>query len=159
MYVGLDLSGREENGTGVCILDSTLEFYTVFEDTEIIELALNSEIVAVDAPLTDTDKAFRPAEREMMEDFGPMLPLNTPGMKLLSKRGRRIKEELAEECEVIETYPRAVEKILDTKKTREHFENEDEFDAYLCALTAKKYSEGEYRRYGEEPESIILPLR
>ncbi|MBS3782164.1 MAG: hypothetical protein KGY68_06110, partial [Candidatus Thermoplasmatota archaeon] len=125
----------------------------------IIEFVREASTVAIDAPLTESKKPFRPAERELMKEFGPMLPLNTPGMKKLSERARGIKGKLKDECEVIETYPRAVEKVLEIEKTKSDFESEHEFDAYLCALTAKKYSEGKYERYGKRPESIILPCR
>lgn len=159
MYLGIDLAAKEENRSGVCRLDSNLVVQTVFEDGVIIELSRKAEVVAIDGPLTDTEKPFRPAERELMEEFGPMLPLNTPGMELLTERARRIKAALPEGCEVIETYPRAVEEVLDINKTKSDFKNEDEFDAYLCALTAKRYSEGKYKRYGDEAGSIVLPLQ
>jgi len=94
-----------------------------------------------------------------MVEFGPMLPLNTPGMKILSKRAKQIKDTLQEKCEVIETYPRAIEKVCNIEKTKGDFETDHEFDAYLCVLTAKSYSKGKYKKYGEEQEVIILPSR
>jgi len=157
MYVGIDLAAKKGNKTGVCSLNREIDARTVFEDDKIIKLAKEGEVVAIDAPLSTTEKPFRSAEREMMEEFGPMLPLNTPGMLSLSKRARQIRKRL-EEVEMIETYPRAVEQIIDERKDRKHFENEHEFDAYLCALTAKRYSEGRYRKYGEGSETIVLPL-
>ena len=157
MYVGIDLAAEEENQTGVCSLNEKIDARTVFKNDKIIKIAKEGEIVAIDAPLTRSDEPFRPAEREMMNEFGPMLPLNTPGMLSLSNRARQIRKRL-EDIEIIETYPRAVEQIIDERKDRKHFENEHEFDAYLCALTAKRYSEGRYRKYGEESETIVLPL-
>lgn len=159
MYIGIDLAGKEENETGICVLDGNIDIHTVFESETIIRRARKASIVAIDAPLTESEKAFRPVERELMKEFGPMLPLNTPGMKKLSKRARRIKNALQGECEIIETYPRAVEEVLDIEKTKGDFESGHEFDAYLCALTAKSYSEGKYERYGERTESIVLPSR
>ncbi len=159
MYLGIDLSGKEENETGTCVLDGDITARTVFKNETIIRQARKASVVAIDAPLTECEKAFRTAERELMEEFGPLLPLNTPGMKKLSRRARRIKDFLQEECEIIETYPRAVEKVLDIDKTIDDFRNEHEFDAYLCALTAKKYSEGKYKKYGERFKSIILPAK
>jgi len=48
---------------------------------------------------------------------------------------------------------------LDVEKERGDFESQHEFDAYLCALTAQSYSDGNYKKYGQEPENIILPSR
>ncbi len=36
-------------------------------------------------------------------------------------------------------------------------ENEHEYDAYLCAVTAKRFSEEDHDEFGEEEETIILP--
>ncbi len=162
MYGGIDLAAKVENDTGVCRLveDGRYELHTVFEDEEIIDLVKNSSVIAVDAPLTETEKPFREAERELMNKFGPMLPLNTPGMKELRERAVRLKENLERisKAVLIETYPRAVEKVLNLnrKVVKIDFDNVHEYDAYLCALTAKKYDQGEYERYGEKTESIVL---
>jgi len=157
MYVGLDLAGKEENETGICILDDEIVSQIIFKDNKIIECSKKASVVAIDAPLTESKKPFRDAERELMAEFGPMLPLNTPGMKILSKRARRIKDAIKDVCEVIETYPRAVEKVLDLDRGRSKFKSDHEFDAYLCALTARNYSKGKYEIYGDKLESIILP--
>ncbi len=159
MYAGIDLAAKEENETGLCMLDEELDTRTVFKEKEIIKWAKKASFVAIDAPLTESDKPFRKAERELMKEFGPMLPLNTPGMKILSKRARLLKKSLQKECEVIETYPRAIEKVCEIRKTKSDFKSEHEFDAYLCALTAKSYSEDKYKEYGEGQETIILPDR
>ncbi len=154
----MDLAAEEENKTGICSLNKEIDAGTVFNDEEIIKIAKEGEVVAIDAPLTGGEEPFRPAEREMMDESDPCFPLNTPGMLSLSKRAREIRKRLKEEIVVTETYPRAVEQIIDDTKERKHFQNQHEFDAYLCALTAKRYSEGEYRKYGEKSEIIILPL-
>ncbi len=159
MYVGIDLAAKEKNETGLCILDGELDTQTIFKDKKILQLAKKASVVAIDAPLTESEKPFRKAERELMKEFGPMLPLNTPGMKILSKRAQILKKSLQKECEVIETYPRAVEKVCKIEKTKSDFESGHEFDAYLCALTAKSYSEDKYKEYGEGQETIILPSR
>ncbi|MFW5953358.1 MAG: hypothetical protein ACOCSJ_04275 [Candidatus Natronoplasma sp.] len=158
MYVGIDLAAKEKNETGVCLLNDDIDAKTVFRDEEIVKIARKGEVVTIDAPLTRSDEPFRPAERKMMSEFEPMLPLNTPGMLLLAERARQIRGRLEEDSEVIETYPRAVEQVIDDREDRKHFQNDHEFDAYLCALTAKRYSEGRYKRYGEEFEFIVLPL-
>lgn len=158
MYAGIDLAAKEKNETGVCLLNDDIDARTVFRDEEIIKIAKEGEVVAIDAPLTRSDEPFRPAERKMMTEFGPMLPLNTPGMLLLVERSRQIRGRLEGDSEVIETYPRAVEQVIDDREDRKHFQNDHEFDAYLCALTAKRYSRGRYKKYGEKSEFIVLPL-
>ena len=52
---------------------------------------------------------------------------------------------------VIEVFSRASEKILGLSK--EPRKNKDEYDALLCALTAKAYLEGNY----EDLDGIIIP--
>jgi len=88
MYVGIDLAAKEENETGICILDGDIEVQLVFKNHEIIKSVKKASVAAMDAPLTESEAAFRPAERELMSNFGPMLPLNTPGMKTLSEEGK-----------------------------------------------------------------------
>ncbi len=157
MYSGIDLSAKEENPTGICIFNDEIEVFTVFTDKDIIAEMKDQKVVAVDAPLTETEKAFRDAEREMMKEFGPMLPINTPGMKKLSERALEIKDEL--KCEVIETYPRAVEKSLNIDKSdlSLDFSNEHEYDAYLSALTARAFDIGDAIRFGQDSEFIYIP--
>lgn len=157
MYSGIDLAADHDNDTGICISNDRVELYTVRRDEEIKALCGGADITAVDAPLTKVNESFRRAERELMEVHGPLLPLNIEGMTRLSERGLRISNMI--ECEVVETYPRAVEKSLeiDMDMVTIDFENEDEYDAYLCALTAKFYDEGEYRTFGEGEEVIIIP--
>ncbi|MFP3872600.1 MAG: DUF429 domain-containing protein [Candidatus Natronoplasma sp.] len=163
MYGGVDLAAKVENETGVCVLDSDRinSIRTVFEDESIIHLVKGCSVIAVDAPLTDTRKPFREAERELMSEFGGMLPLNTSGMKKLCERAVMLKGVLESETDgiVIETYPRAVEKAMDVEEEEIDFESGHEYDAYLCALTAKNYDEGRYERYGKSGETIVIPSR
>ncbi len=153
MYVGIDLAASDEGPTGICRLNDWMECFTVYSDQEIEEKTKGAEVVAVDAPITRDDVSFRGAERALMKEYGPMLPLNTPGMKKLSKRALKLFDD------VIETYPRAVEKTVECGQDEEEFKNEHEYDAYLCALTAKAYAQGECEAYGEKGERIVVPER
>ncbi len=156
MFGGLDLAAKEVNITGLCIIDESVELYTVYDDDIIIKLLSELKVTAIDAPLTEKKVAFREAERELMKDYGPILPINMIGMRKLSQRALEIKEKL--NGEVIETFPRGVEKSLelDIYELDIYFENQHEYDAYLCALAAKSYYEGNYKEYGED-ELIIIP--
>lgn len=156
MFGGLDLAGKEINITGLCIINESVEPYTVYDGEMILKLISDQKVTAIDAPLTEKKVAFRDAEKELMKDYGPILPINMIGMRKLSQRGLEIKEKLT--GEVIETFPRGVEKSLgiDIDKLDIYFENQHEYDAYLCALAAKSYHEGNYREYGED-EVIVIP--
>ncbi len=159
MYAGIDLSAKDENPTGICILGDETELFTVFSDQEIIESVRDTRIITFDAPLTRTDRSFRKAERELRERLGPILPLNTPSMEKLSERALDIKKELRRESTIIETYPRAVEKSLDIdqKDVGLDFDNEHEYDAYLSALTARAFDIGDAIRFGQDSEFIYIP--
>lgn len=156
MFGGLDLAAKEINISGLCIINDSVELYTVYDDDMIVKLLSDLKVTAIDAPLTDKKVDFRDAERELMKDYGPLLPINMMGMSKLSKRALKIKEQLG--GDVIETFPRGVEKSLgiDIDELDIYFENQHEYDAYLCALAAKSYYEGNYREYGED-EVIIIP--
>ncbi|MFW6376010.1 MAG: hypothetical protein ACOCZJ_02500 [Thermoplasmatota archaeon] len=156
MFGGLDLAAKEINITGLCIIHESIELYTVYDDDIIIKLLSDQKVTAIDAPLTEKKVAFRDAERKLMKDYGPIMPINMIGMRKLSQRGLEIKNELS--GEVIETFSRGVEKSLeiDIDGLDIYFENQHEYDAYLCALAAKNYYEGNYRVYGKE-EVIIIP--
>ncbi|MFP4051499.1 MAG: hypothetical protein ACLFVB_07150 [Thermoplasmata archaeon] len=156
MFGGLDLAAKETNITGLCIINESIELYTVYDDDMILKLLSDLKVTAIDAPLTEKKVAFRDAERELMKDYGPIMPINMIGMRKLSQRGLEIKNKL--NGEVIETFPRGVEKSLeiDIDELDIYFENQHEYDAYLCALVAKNYYEGNYRVYGKE-EVIIIP--
>ncbi len=164
MYGGIDLAAKVENKTGICTLtsDDEVKLETVFKDKTILKRMEDCSVVAIDAPLSMTEKPFRAAERELMDEFGPMLPLNTPGMRSLCERAVKLKEDLEKKTDtfLIETYPRAVEKILNLsrEKLNMNFKNEHEYDAYLCAVTAKRYVENEYDEFGEKGDTMILPL-
>lgn len=159
MLAGLDLAGNEKNDTGICLLNNEIELYTVKTDEEILDKLGRVHLVAIDAPLIQTNKPFRNAEKELMKKYGPILPLNTPGMKKLTNRALILIKKL--NCDIIETYPRAVEKSLDIKEenTDIKFQNDHEYDAYLCALSARFYRKEEYESYGTNDEVIIIPKK
>jgi predicted nuclease with RNAse H fold len=73
-------------------------------------------------------------------------------MRLLALRASRLVKVLRERgYNVIEVFSNASEKILGLSK--EPRKNKDEYDALLCALTAKAYLEGNY----EDIDGLIIP--
>jgi len=150
-FVGLDLAGKPENDTGFCLLrDSSVGTKILHTDGEILDEIerIGPEVIAIDAPFDfpKENEMYRKSDLELKEmGFDPLSP-NFPGMKVLVTSVKEILKELRD-YEVIETFSRAARKALSANA------NEDEFDALLCALTARKYWKGKYRDLG----GIILP--
>ena len=73
-------------------------------------------------------------------------------MRILVLRASHLVKVLKErKYKVIEVFSNASEKVLGLSK--ESRKNKDEYDALLCALTAKAYLEGNY----EDLDGIIIP--
>lgn len=154
-FIGLDLAGKEENDTGFCVLeDSRVETRLLHTDSEILEKVKNEDpdVIGIDAPFDfpQENKTYRTSDFQLKErGFEPLSP-NFPGMRVLVLRAKEILKEL-QDYDVIEVFPRATEKILSVKPSKNA--NEDEFDALLCALTARNYWKDEY----ENLDGIIIP--
>ena len=97
--LGIDLAGKAENPSGVCILDEKqLMTCTLFSDSEIISMVNKTKpsVILIDAPLSlprgrcclekNCECAdgghFRQAERDIRK-YGSVLPLTFRGMKML----------------------------------------------------------------------------
>ncbi len=154
--VGIDLAGKAENPTGFCVLtEAGAETKLLHTDAEILSEIENTkpDCIAIDAPLwLPRFGAWRPSEEKLLkEGFRPLSSL-LPTMKTLSLRASHLAKVLRErKYNVIEVFSSATEKILNVSK--EPRKNEDEYEALLCALTAKHYLEGRYR----DVDGIILP--
>ena len=120
--LGIDLAGKDENETGICILDGDkFSLSTIHNDNEILKLAdtLEPSLIVIDAPLSlpkgrcclekECDCAvgghFRQAERDVRR-YGSVLPLTFKGMKMLTLRGIKISSLLKQKFDVIESHPR-----------------------------------------------------
>jgi len=154
--VGIDLAGKFENPTGFCsLIDSKAETGLLFKDEDIlneIEI-IKPDCIAIDAPFwLPRFGAWRPCEEKLLrKGFKPLSPL-LPTMRILVLRASRLVKVLRERgYKVIEVFSSASEKILGLSK--EPRKNKDEYDALLCALTAKVYLEGNY----EDLDGIIIP--
>jgi hypothetical protein len=154
--VGIDLAGSPKNPTGFCVLSEKAKTKLLYSDEEIIEEVkkVKPRVIAIDAPLwlPKENQAWRPCERLLLQRGFKPLSLLLPSMRLLALRAKRLAEIFRKEgIEVIEVFANASEKILGLSK--EKYKNKDEYDALICALTAKAYLEGNY----EDLAGIIIP--
>ena len=154
--VGLDLAGKFENPTGFCSMtENGTETKLLFTDEEIIDEIekIKPDCIAIDAPFWIPQfGAWRPSDEKLLKrGFQPLSPL-LPAMRLLALRASHLVKILRENGQnVIEVFANASEKVLGLSK--EPRKNKDEYDALLCALTAKAYLEGNY----EDLDGIIIP--
>ena len=154
--VGIDLAGKVENPTGFCLLtESGSQTKLLFSDMEILKEVdeIKPDCIAVDAPFwIPRFGAWRPSDEKLLKrGFQPLSPL-LPTMRTLALRASHLVKVLREkDYRVIEVFSNASEKVLGLSK--EPRKNKDEYDALLCALTAKAYLEGKY----EDLDGIIIP--
>lgn len=158
--IGVDLAGKPENPTGFCILSDTgAETKLLYSDSEIMKEieSIKPECIAIDAPFWFTKigtkvMPWRPCDELLIKlGFHPISPA-LPTMQILTMRAASMIRVLREKgFKVIEVFPRATEKILGLSK--EPRKNEHEYDALLCALTAKAYLERKY----EDLSGIVIP--
>ena len=154
--VGIDLAGKPENPTGFCLLtEDNSQTKLLFSDEEIIKEIIETkpDCIAIDAPfwLPRTGIWRSSDEKLLKRGFQPISPA-FPTMRLLVLRATRLVKVLRDGgCNVIEVFSGATEKVLGLSK--EPRKNKDEYDALLCALTAKAYLEKKY----EDLDGIIIP--
>ena len=143
--MGIDLAGRMENPTGICILSVDpvnghdrvggdrikINLNTIYTDEELFEQInnLNPSLIVIDAPLSlpkgrcclekeckcAIGGHFRQSEREIRL-YGPVLPLTFRGMKMLTMRGVNLASALYGKYQLKETHPRTAHKILGWEK-------------------------------------------
>jgi hypothetical protein len=154
--VGIDLAGKNENPTGFCLLDDTgSHTKLIFKDEDILKELEETkpECIAIDAPFwLPMSGAWRSSDEKLLKrGFQPISPL-FPTMRILVIRASHLVKVIKERGHnVIEVFSNASEKVLGLSK--ESRKNKDEYDALLCALTAKAYLEGKY----EDLDGIIIP--
>ena len=154
--VGIDLAGKVENPTGFCLLDETSsQTKLLFSDMEILREIeeIKPDCIAIDAPFWLPQVGiWRTADEKLLKrGFQPISPA-FPTMRLLVLRASHLVKVLKERgYKVIEVFSNASEKMLGLSK--EPRKNKDEYDALLCALTAKAYLECKY----EDLDGIIIP--
>jgi predicted nuclease with RNAse H fold len=153
---GIDLAGKPENPTGFCLLtDEGSQTKLLFSDGEILKEIEDSkpDCIAIDAPfwLPRTGIWRTSDEKLLKRGFQPISPA-FPTMRLLVLRASNLVKIIRDRgYNVIEVFSGASEKVLGLSK--EPRKNQDEYDALLCALTAKAYLEGKY----EDVDGVIIP--
>ncbi|BDZ72169.1 DUF429 domain-containing protein [Methanobacterium petrolearium] len=131
--IGIDLAGKRDNPTGICVLNlrkairGNIDLCTLYSDEEILEKvnSVNPYLIVVDAPLSlpkgrcclekdcecSVGGHFRQSEREI-RIYGSVLPLTFRGMKMLTMRGVGLARVLSDQYLLKETHPRTAQKIL-----------------------------------------------
>lgn len=174
--VGIDLSGSEENPTGVSFLeDGKISVSTLFENDKILRECkeFDPDIVAIDSPLSKSeDGGMREADVEMVKRGFNVFPPDFSGMNKLTERGMKIFDELTKnDFEVIEVHPTTSAMVLMGTKSKTDCEeiifqkgwldskglNEHEIDSALAALTGFLYLKGSTRELGPSKECIVIP--
>lgn len=157
--LGIDLAAKEYNPTGICYYYKKLECKILKRDIEILDLIeiLRPKIIVIDAPLSMEKFPYRDSEKELLKrGFRPM-PLTIKSIRELAERAIRLKKIFEEKynSDVLETFPRAVEKILNINYNilKPFFRSKHLYDAWLCYLTGIFYKIGKY----ENIKGIILP--
>jgi predicted nuclease with RNAse H fold len=153
--VGIDLAGKFENPTGFCYMtDEKTETKLLHSDEEILNEieSVNPDCIAIDAPFwVPSFGLWRPGDEKLLRmGFQPISPV-FPMMRMLAMRASKLVKVLAGKYKVIEVFSAASEEILGLSK--EPRKNKDEYEALVCALTAKAYLEGSY----EDLDGIIIP--
>ncbi len=190
--VGIDLAGSPRRNTGICTLKKgTITSCTIFHtDQEIIDYVEkeNPTLVAIDAPLNlppgrksiedKNGEHFRPCDRELLRRGIRFFPITLGPMRLLTKRGIRLKKALTRRgYAVIEVYPGAAQDIWHTgrkqdglSKLRKGLEklgvkglhekmNGDELDAVTAALVGHFFSRGKAEVLGDLKQgAIVIPF-
>jgi hypothetical protein len=189
--VGIDLAGSPKRDTGICTLSkSHITFGTILHtDQQIISYVEkeNPAIVAIDAPLNlppgrksiedRNGEHFRPCDRELLRRGIRFFPITLGPMRLLTKRGIRLKRALtARGYLVIEVYPGAAQDIWHTgrkqgglSKLRRGLEKlgvkglheemkGDELDAVTAALVGQLFLRGKAEVLGDfKHGAIVIP--
>jgi uncharacterized protein len=181
--LGIDLAGKEENPSGLCILDDLkFEYLTNYTNQEIIDTVTNTKpsIIVIDAPLSlpkgrcclekeckcAVGGHFRMAEIQIRK-YGRVLPLTFTGMKMLTLRGMDLASKLRTQYRVIESHPRTssinlgyvdpfelLNKISDVLPII----SDHEIDAAILTITGYLYQNNCFIELGDPDEgTIILP--
>jgi len=188
--IGIDLAGSQMRDSGFCVLENRkADVCILHTDKEIIEMikAVKPRLVAIDAPLSlpkgrksidqKNDIHFRECDLELRRLGIRFCPITLGPMRMLTRRGMQLKQEIAEfssKIEVIEVYPGATYDTLKTgrkdkgailelfrsqgvKLDQRNF-SQDELDAITCALTGRMFLKKNAFPIGSPSEgSIIIP--
>ncbi|HZY70651.1 MAG TPA: DUF429 domain-containing protein [Thermoplasmata archaeon] len=195
MSVGIDLAGAPTRSTGFCRIDRrwTAETWVDHSDADIVRRCgeVAPAIIVVDAPLslprgrrTIGDRRgphFRECDRELLRRRIPFFPITLGPMRLLTRRGIRIKAALESRgLWTVEGYPggaqdlwgiprkgRGVERLrrglrrFGVEGAVRHVSiTHDELDAVTLALVGLQILDGRAEALGDPAEGLLyLPRR
>ena len=154
-FIGIDLAGKVKNPTGIAAINTKTFIKEVYSDEDILKFVdeHKPEVVAIDAPFSIPEDEWRGSDDQLRQDgFKPLSP-RFPTMQLLSRRAQKLVAALRKKYKVIETFSRAIEETLALDKTGvehrlEAIISDHQYDAFLCALTAKALSQEKTKMYG-----------
>ncbi|MBM4341619.1 MAG: DUF429 domain-containing protein [Deltaproteobacteria bacterium] len=189
--VGIDLAGSPKRNTGICTLeeDAVTLCTIVHTDREIIDYIeeVNPTLIAVDAPLhlppgrksieDRNGEHFRPCDRELLKRGIRFFPITLGPMRLLTKRGIRLKRILARRgYRMVEVYPGAAQDIWNTGRKQDGLPgllkglrklgvkgldkrmNGDELDAVTAAIVGQLFLNGKTEVLGNfRSGAIVIP--
>jgi len=190
IVVGLDLAGVDTRETGFCVLeDMRARTSILHSDNEIIQRVKEAEpdVVAIDAPLSlppgrknieeRTNVHLRECDKELLRRKIKFFPITLGPMRLLTKRGIRLKKILKKEgFQVIEVYPGGAQDVWNIPRKQQGLEtlrkglerlgvkglrkgmSDHELDAVSCALVGKLFLEEKYELLGRLNDGIVMPI-
>lgn len=190
--VGIDLAGSPKRNTGICTLEEdTVTLCTIVHtDREIIDYIeeVNPSLIAVDAPLNlppgrksiedRNGEHFRPCDRELLKRGIRFFPITLGPMRLLTKRGIRLKKILVRRgYRMVEVYPGAAQDIWNTGRKQDGLPgllkglrkigvkgldkrmNGDELDAVTAAMVGQLFLRGKAEVLGNfRGGAIVIPF-
>jgi len=189
--VGIDLAGSPKRNTGICTLeeDAITLCTIVHTDREIIDYIeeVNPSLIAVDAPLNlppgrksiedRNGEHFRLCDRELLKRRIRFFPITLGPMRLLTKRGIRLKRILVRRgYRMVEVYPGAAQDIWNTGRKQDGLPellkglrklgvkgldkrmNGDELDAVTAAVVGQLFLNGKAEVLGNfRSGAIVIP--
>lgn len=187
MIIGIDLAGSEKRNSGICTVNGrAAKIGVVHTDKEILKIikAVRPKIVGIDAPLSlpfgrksiekKSPVHFRKCDLEIRKRGIRFFPITLGPMRMLTKRGMRLKKRIKaidRRIEVIEIYPGATYDLfgIDRKDKSAIIEwakkfvrlidvdyTQDELDAVAAAITAMLYLNGKAVGVGNKKEGLII---
>ncbi|MCX7907962.1 MAG: DUF429 domain-containing protein [Ignavibacteria bacterium] len=171
--LGIDLAAKENNITGVCLMENFFcKVMTIHTDIEILSVVneFKPKLLAVDAPLSLENRKCD----IMLKKYGAM-PLKVKSIRELAVRAINLVSEIKidKRIKVIEVFPTATAKILRIydKKFKSRLENlmnfveldskcllsDDEFDAFMCSFTGLLFQKKLAIGVGDSFGKIYIP--
>lgn len=157
IILGIDLAAKEYRPTGYYYKNSEEKYGILYKDSEILNLIKNlgPNIIIFDSPIS-YEYPYRIEEKYLYEHNFHPLPLSMKYMKELTYRAMNIINKIKNlNIEIYESFPRAVEKILNINKEyyMKIFKIDHIYDAFLCYLSGLYYYNGKYIKI----RNLILP--